>query len=122
MTEQASRLRRAWKALAAVLAVAVLAFVGLATLGADPAPADGGNNVAVAVNTKDGTTRFKVRLQIRRDDGRVVDANQRGRGLRQLHGLQSDRRRVPGRPCHQRGHGDHADEPLARAERGLQRL
>ena len=74
MTEQASRLRRAWKALAAVLAVAVLAFVGLATLGADPAPADGGNNVAVAVNTKDGTTRFKVRLQIRRDDGRVVDA------------------------------------------------
>ncbi len=66
--------RRPLALAAAALVVVIVAFVALATFGADPAPADGGNNVAVAVNTKDGTTRFTVRLQIRRDDGSVVDS------------------------------------------------
>jgi putative peptide zinc metalloprotease protein len=54
----------------AVLALGAGAFVLTDT---ESAPADGGNNVAVAINTKDGSSVFKIRVSIRRENGEVVD-------------------------------------------------
>jgi putative peptide zinc metalloprotease protein len=56
-----------------LLIILLAAFLGLGLAAAKPAAARAGDNVAIAVNTKDGTTVFKVAFAIRQVMNGVVD-------------------------------------------------
>jgi putative peptide zinc metalloprotease protein len=55
------------------LVTAALLALGAIVATAVPSYADGGDNVAVAVNTKDGFDIFKLAFQVRRATGDVID-------------------------------------------------
>lgn len=56
-----------------LLTILLAALLGLGLAAAKPAPAQAGDNVAIAINTKDGTTVFKVAFAIRQVMNGVVD-------------------------------------------------
>ena len=56
-----------------LLTILLAALIGLGLAAAKPAQAQAGDNVAIAVNTKDGTTVFKVAFAIRHVMSDVVD-------------------------------------------------
>jgi putative peptide zinc metalloprotease protein len=56
-----------------ILLAAAVASAGLAGASPAVASADGGDNTAIAVNTKDGTTLIKVAFAVRHAMGDVVD-------------------------------------------------
>ena len=56
-----------------LLTILLAALLGLGLAAAKPAQAQAGDNVAIAVNTKDGTTVFKVAFAIRQVMNGVVD-------------------------------------------------
>lgn len=66
----AIRMRPAPRFVAVVLAAALLAA---APLTAAPAAAQGGDTTAVAINTRDGASVFRLAFQVRRVAGSVVD-------------------------------------------------
>jgi putative peptide zinc metalloprotease protein len=56
-----------------ITVAALVAALGLAAVRPDAALAEGGDTAAVAVNTKDGSSIFKLAFQIKRVAGDVVD-------------------------------------------------